>query len=458
MIWRGHDGAAQPEQRRAGPGDRPAAAPAPRDDVCDLVVVGCGAGRAGRRGVRRVRGPRHDRRSTASRPAARRAPRRGSRTTSASRPGSRAPSWPSGRSIQAEKFGARISVPARGDRRSSATDGHHVGAPRRRRRRVDAARCVIATGVALPQARPCPRLERVRGRRASTTPRPWSRRSCASATRSWSSAAATRPARRRCSCPGRGAGSTWWSASGDLGATCRGTWSTGSSAPRHRGHLAQRGARAGRRRRARGTSWSRTTRPASADGSMPGRCSSSSAPSRTRVARGQVALDDSGFVLTGPTRGVRRGPRADAAAAARDEPAGRVRGRRRAQRLDQAGGLGGGRGLDGRPHGLGSPRLNASSLCERFVEPGAQRVSGAAPVWRAITSPRRITRSVGMPWTPMRRADPRRLVDVDLHELDLPGVSLRECLERRAHHAARSAPRRPQVDEHRQRRLLDDVA
>jgi hypothetical protein len=53
--------------------------------------------------------------------------------------------------------------------------------------------------------------------------------------------------------------------------------------------------------------------------------------------------------------------------------------------------------------------------------------------------------------------DLRRIIYVDLHELDLPGKLAGQALQRLAHHLARRAPRRPQIDQHREVRTLRDL-
>lgn len=54
--------------------------------------------------------------------------------------------------------------------------------------------------------------------------------------------------------------------------------------------------------------------------------------------------------------------------------------------------------------------------------------------------------------------EPRRGVDVDLHQLASACELRGELLEDRAHRAARPAPRRPEVDEHRERSPLSHVS
>ena len=303
MIWRG-TGAAQPEQRRAGRARSACRAPAPSDDGVRPGRRRRRPGRPGRRRLRRLGGPRHGRARRASRPAARPAPRRGSRTTSASRPGI------SGAELAERARGPGREVrrpdqrPGRGDRRSQQRDGALRRAARATAASVAARAVVIATG-ARYRSLPVPRLERVRGRRASTTPRRWSRRACARATRSRSSAAATRPARRRCSSP----------------RTRRAVRLIVREADLEREHVALPGRpdRSAtpdievllhsevRELRRRATRSRRVVVEDSRTGerepsSTPGRCSSSSAPSRTPVARqARSQLDDDGFVLTGPT-------------------------------------------------------------------------------------------------------------------------------------------------------------
>ena len=326
--------------------------PARGRGACDLVVVGAGPGRAGRRRLRRLGGPAHGRAGRGRRPAARPARRRGSRTTSASPPASPAPSWPSGRRSRREKFGAGITVPAEADalepRRRPLRD------PPRRRRQAARTR----DGRASPPARatagsPVPRLEEFEG---SSVYYAATLDGGAAAARgdpvvvvgggNSAGQAAMFLARPRAAGPPGGPRATIWAR------TCRATWSTASSACRTsrccchtevRELLGDDGAR--------GASSSRTTRTGdAATASTRGRCSSSSAPSRTPSwLRGSVALDDGGYILTGAERRADGERRLERAAAAGDQPARRLRRRRRAQRLDQAGRLGGRRGLDGRP-------------------------------------------------------------------------------------------------------------
>ena len=211
----------------------------------------------------------------------------------------------------------------------------------------------------------------------------------------------------------------------------------------------------------------------------------------------EVALDEHGFVLAGP-EGVPSVAIATARAGGRcvrDQPRWCVRGRRRPQRFGEAGGLGGGRGVDGgapcsrvprrarraercqgvpvnRParvygmdnsetaamrshprggtivgsHGFGrlaanpqgvvppaGPDLPApfASLCAyldeleavTFVSASSSQArstcSGAAPVWRATTSPSVHDEQRRDALHAVAPRDLRRLVDVDLHELDL---------------------------------------
>ena len=165
--------------------------------VRDVVDRRRRPGRPGGRGVRRLgrarRAGARERRRRAGRPARARA----SRTTSASRPASRGRRWPGARSRRPRSSAPRSPSAARAVRldcdsrpyRVHLSDGEAVRtrSDRHRHRRP------------VPQARSADRSRASRAR-ASTTARRTSRRSSARARRSRSWAAATRPARRRCSC------------------------------------------------------------------------------------------------------------------------------------------------------------------------------------------------------------------------------------------------------------------
>src|SRR4029453_4331178 len=53
--------------------------------------------------------------------------------------------------------------------------------------------------------------------------------------------------------------------------------------------------------------------------------------------------------------------------------------------------------------------------------------------------------------------DRRGSVDVDLHELEPAGLAPRQRFHRRADRTARAAPRRPEIDQDRDRGFLGDV-
>ena len=146
---------------------------------------GRGRRRPGRPRRRRLRAPPRastPRRSRPSPPAARPAPRPGSRTTSASPPGISGSELTQRAGVQAIKFGARLTAPGHGAWRCGARRAEHEielshGRGRHRARRGDRHRCAV----------PAPRRAAPRGvrdGRASTTRRPRPRRSSAPATRS----------------------------------------------------------------------------------------------------------------------------------------------------------------------------------------------------------------------------------------------------------------------------------
>ena len=101
----------------------------------------------------------------------------------------------------------------------------------------------------------------------------------------------------------------------------------------------------------------------------------------TRWLADQVALDERGFILTGPqaarNRERCRGRRP--AAAARDEPPRRARRRGRAQRVDQARRLGRRRGRDGRPHGVRAPHGRPSRPAALRGLPEGVAATGSSP-------------------------------------------------------------------------------
>ena len=282
VIWRGR-GAAQPDATPSWRARSGCPLPGAATARCDLVVVGAGPAGLAAAVYGASEGLRDRRRSTPSRPAARR------RTSSRIENYLGFPAGISGAelaeraAIQAEQVRrADHACPARGGRAgrarrrttwSACGDGRHGARARpghRHRRPLPQARRAAARGV--------------RGRRASTTRRPRSRRSCA----------------RGDPVVVVGGGNSAGQAALFLAehaaevrlvvrerrprrATCRATWSTGSSAIRSiEVTAAHRGARAGRR----ATRWRRVVvednahRRAAHD-STRARCSSSSAPSRT---------------------------------------------------------------------------------------------------------------------------------------------------------------------------------
>ena len=275
---------------------------------------------------------------------------------------------------QAEKFGAKVAI-ARSARRLACDRRPYVARARRRsagagprgdhrhRRRVPAAR---------------PRQPR-RGSRApaSTTGPPSWRRSCAATRRSSSWAAATPPARPRCSWRRpRGTSTCWCAREGLADSMSRYLVRRIEGTPNITLHtrteiVALEGeAHLERVRWRDGAQLAVESRDIRHVFVMTG-----AVPS-TRWLDGCVALDEKGFIKTGHGADA-GGPRrcglaaGTAAAPAGDQPAGRLRGRRRAQRQLEARGLGGRRGLDRR-----RPRA-----------PGAAGVEEELPVLRPWQPP-----------------------------------------------------------------------
>ena len=254
---------------------------------------------------------------------------------------------------QAQKFGAQVLIATGADAlrlraqaatRSRSDDGQRVTARARRHRH---GRRVPQAAAREPGA--------VRGRRASTTARRSWRRSCAAARKSSWSAAATRPGRPPCSSRRPPSACTCWCASAGLADTM-----SRYLIRRIEENPAIDAAHAHRdRRRSRATSTSSacagaTTAPARRESHdirhvfvMAGAAPDTQLARRLRRARRQ------GFIKTGPDLSpddlaAAHWPLARAAVPARDEPARRVRGRRRARRQHQARGLRGRRRLDRR--------------------------------------------------------------------------------------------------------------
>ena len=283
--------------------------------------------------------------------AARPGPARGSRTTSASPPASRGRELTERALLQAQKFGASITVPctvalAR-DRRGGARrhPGRRYPAPDPVRPGRDRGR--------LPPARRA-RLRRASRARGSTTPRPRWRPSSAAAKRSSWSAAATPPGRRWCYLANYARRVHLLVRKPDLGAgMSRYLVDRIESLPNVTVHCECRGDGAGGQRPP-GRGADHGTARAGTE-----RLQTSSlflfigADANTAWLRGCVELDGKGFVLHrhraaaghGRSGALARG-RARALPAG-DEPARRVRGRRRAERVGEALRVGGGRGRDG---------------------------------------------------------------------------------------------------------------
>ena len=81
--------------------------------------------------------------------------------------------------------------------------------------------------------------------------------------------------------------------------------------------------------------------------------------------------------------------------------------------------------------------------------------AGRAPLSRATSLPPAKTASVGIERMPKRWPRIRQLVGVHLHDDRLSGLARRHFLQLGRDHAARPAPRRPVVDDDRQRRRRD---
>ena len=198
IVCRGGHVLKNPSHRAAGVGARPQRRRSTRQEVRDVVIVGARAGRAGRGGLRRVRGagragPREHgaRRAGGHQLAHRELPRLPHRHL---RPGAGRARADAGREVR-RRGGDRPhrrpprlrqpALPALSLRRPGGADAHHR---HRHRREVPEARSPVARALRgrgrLLQRHP-PRGPALRGR--------GDRRS---------SAAATRPGRRRCSCRG----------------------------------------------------------------------------------------------------------------------------------------------------------------------------------------------------------------------------------------------------------------
>lgn len=90
-------------------------------------------------------------------------------------------------------------------------------------------------------------------------------------------------------------------------------------------------------------------------------------------------------------------------------------------------------------------------ICERAFEPGAQRRLGRCSRLAVddLTSPHQQERRDALHGETSRHA--RRGVGVHLDELHASRELVRELVQHRADHAARTAPRRPDVDQNRER-------
>ena len=82
--------------------------------------------------------------------------------------------------------------------------------------------------------------------------------------------------------------------------------------------------------------------------------------------------------------------------------------------------------------------------------------AGTAPDWRCVSRPPSSRTSVGMLRMPKRPDRRRAFVAVDLDQQRTPGQLAAGLLERRRHHPAGAAPRRPEVHQHRQPGGADD--
>jgi hypothetical protein len=138
---------------------------------------------------------------------------------------------------------------------------------------------------------------------------------------------------------------------------------------------------------------------------------------------------------------------------ARDEPPGRLRRRGRALRRDQARGLGGGRGCDGRAHDPPVPAValtGAGAAGSRGSRVQKAKTQGPAPATR--------TSHQGLPdATPSRRRNTRRMtspplsVTVDARAMDVvestipADMTIRDWRARRSTPARRRSSRRPRA-------------
>ena len=342
----------------------------------DLCIVGGGPGRAGGRGVRRLRGPADRRRRARGARAGRPGRARRSRTTSASRGACRAPTSPQRAVAQARRFGAEMVL-------AREVVGFETRGPVRAVRfgdgtEIEARAVLVATGVSY-RLLEAPGLGELAGRGVYYGATASEAASCdgddvyvVGAANSAGQAALNlaRYARRVVMLVRSDA-----LEASDVAATS----SSGSARPQHRG-----AARRPRSSAGGATVISRRSRSPTAPPGPRTRSPTNwlfvfiGASPRTDWLGDDVARDDKGFVITGPRP---RWPRRTAALAARaravragDERAGCVRRRRRSARLDEAGRV---RGRRGRDVGLPRPPLPGDDLMD------GRRAARPLPVRRA---------------------------------------------------------------------------
>ena len=352
VIWRGA-GAAQPEQRRAGARARPARARAGRRRSATWSSSAPGPPGSPPRSTARRRA------STPSTLDAVADGRPGGHVVAdrelprLPRRASPAPSWPSAPRVQAEKFGARAQRPGRGRRARARDEGHHVvelddGST------VAARTVVIATGARYRRLAVAAAGASSRAR-ASTTPRPpWRRSMCAG-----DPVAVV------------GGGNSAGQAALFLAPARRGRAPDRPRGRPRREHVALPGRpdraqpaievllhtevrELDRRRGARGPDRRGQRDRRARASSTPGHCSSSSAPiPHTSWLGDELALDDERLRPHRPdVEAAWDGDGREPLPLETSRPGVFAVGRR-ARRLDQARGLGRGRGLDG---GLAGPR------------------------------------------------------------------------------------------------------
>ena len=103
----------------------------------------------------------------------------------------------------------------------------------------------------------------------------------------------------------------------------------------------------------------------------------------------------------------------------------------------------------------GQPRRHARGAAASMN--ASMSAAGRAPVVRAISRPPQNTAIVGMDRMPKRSPRSASASVLTLTTSELPGLARRDLFELRRDHPARAAPRRPEVDDDRNRRRRDEL-